>query len=67
MNKMFVIVICNKIRLNSILFTDRFSWLTPEVLPQEVASSIIKAQRRNYENQSVPSYWLPVSKLGKYV
>jgi len=34
-----------------------------ELPPQKVASSIIDAQRQNYENRSIPSYWLPVSKL----
>jgi len=36
-------------------------------LPQEVASIIIDAQRRNYENKTIPSYWQPVIKIIRYV
>ncbi|XP_011692668.1 PREDICTED: short-chain dehydrogenase/reductase family 16C member 6-like [Wasmannia auropunctata] len=43
----------------------RFPWLMGELSPQEVASSIIDAQRRNYENKSIPSYWLFFFKIGK--
>lgn len=37
------------------------------LLPQKVASLIIDAQRRDYENRSIPSYWLPISKILRYV
>ncbi|XP_011692757.1 PREDICTED: short-chain dehydrogenase/reductase family 16C member 6-like [Wasmannia auropunctata] len=45
----------------------RFPWLMGELSPQEVASSIIDAQRRNYENQSIPSYWLFISKILRHL
>ncbi|KAG5318980.1 S16C6 reductase, partial [Pseudoatta argentina] len=45
----------------------RFPLMIRELLPQEVASSIIDAQRRNYENKSISSYWLPISKVIRYM
>ncbi|XP_018400715.1 PREDICTED: short-chain dehydrogenase/reductase family 16C member 6-like [Cyphomyrmex costatus] len=48
-------------------FKFRLPRLLPELSPQEVASSIINAQRQNYENKSIPSYWLSISKIGRYV
>ncbi|KYN50743.1 hypothetical protein ALC56_09481 [Trachymyrmex septentrionalis] len=41
----------------------RFPLIMRELLPQKVASSIIDAQRRNYENKSISSYWLPILKI----
>lgn len=38
-----------------------------ELEPQKAASSIIDAQRRNYKNKSIPSYYLPLYKIAKYV
>jgi len=38
-----------------------------ELSPQKTASLIIDAQRRNYKNKSIPSYWLPISKIAGYV
>ncbi|XP_011692756.1 PREDICTED: uncharacterized protein LOC105452902 [Wasmannia auropunctata] len=43
----------------------RFPWLMGGHSPQKVASIIIDAQRRNYENTSIPSYWLPITKIVK--
>jgi len=37
------------------------------LLPEEAASLIIDAQRKNYENKSIPSFWLPLSKILRYV
>lgn len=42
----------------------RFSRLI-EYQPQKAASLIIDAQRRNYRNRSIPSFWLPLVKIGK--
>jgi len=36
------------------------------LLPQEAASLIIDAQRKNYENGSIPSFWLPILKIIRY-
>jgi len=38
-----------------------------ELSPHKTASLIIDAQRRNHENKSIPSYWLPISKITRYV
>ncbi|XP_071627291.1 short-chain dehydrogenase/reductase family 16C member 6-like isoform X2 [Temnothorax longispinosus] len=45
----------------------RFPRLMRELQPQEAASSIIDAQRRNYRNKSIPSFWLPMSKIGRHL
>ncbi|XP_071581731.1 17-beta-hydroxysteroid dehydrogenase 13-like [Temnothorax nylanderi] len=45
----------------------RFPRLMGELLPQKAASSIIDAQRRNYRNKSIPSFWLPMSKIGRHL
>jgi len=37
------------------------------ILPQEAASLIIDAQRKNYENTSIPSFFLPFFKIIRYV
>ncbi|XP_018354255.1 PREDICTED: short-chain dehydrogenase/reductase family 16C member 6-like [Trachymyrmex septentrionalis] len=41
----------------------RFPWLIRELLPQEVALSIINAQRQNYKNQTIPSYYLFINEI----
>ncbi|XP_011688627.1 PREDICTED: 17-beta-hydroxysteroid dehydrogenase 13-like, partial [Wasmannia auropunctata] len=38
----------------------RFPWLMGGLLPQKVASTIIDVQRQNYENKSIPLFWLPL-------
>ncbi|KAG5327178.1 S16C6 reductase, partial [Pseudoatta argentina] len=45
----------------------RFPWLIRELSPQEVALSIINAQRQNRKNQTIPSYWLSIRNLTRYV
>ncbi|XP_039307649.1 17-beta-hydroxysteroid dehydrogenase 13 [Solenopsis invicta] len=41
----------------------RFPRIIKELSPQKVALTIIDAQRGNYKNKSIPSYWLPMSKI----
>jgi len=41
----------------------RFPWLMGGILPRKAASLIIDAQRRNYRNKSIPSYWLPIGQI----
>lgn len=38
-----------------------------ELTPQETASAIIDVQRRNHRNKGIPAYWLPGSKILRYV
>lgn len=49
------------------IYSYRFPQLMGALLPQEAASLIIDAQRRNYENKSIPSYFLPILKILRYV
>jgi len=35
--------------------------------PQKAASLIIDAQRQNHENKSIPSYWLSIYNIARYV
>ncbi|XP_039307648.1 17-beta-hydroxysteroid dehydrogenase 13 [Solenopsis invicta] len=42
----------------------RFPWFG-SYKPRKVASLIIDAQRRNYENKSLPWFWLPIMKIGR--
>ncbi|KYM76463.1 Short-chain dehydrogenase/reductase family 16C member 6 [Atta colombica] len=45
----------------------RFPWLIRDLLPQEMALSIINAQRQNYKNQIIPPYWSSILKIKRYV
>ncbi|KYN07570.1 Short-chain dehydrogenase/reductase family 16C member 6 [Cyphomyrmex costatus] len=45
----------------------RFPRIMEELLPQQVASSIIDAQRRNYKNKGIPPHWLLLLFLIRYV
>lgn len=38
-----------------------------ELLPQKAALSIIDAQRRNYKNKTIPSYYLSCFNIMRYV
>lgn len=49
-----------------ILFAHRFPRMIKGYLPHEIASVVIDAQRRNYENKSIPSHMLPVFNILRY-
>lgn len=52
--------------INFYLSIPRFPFMR-EFTSQETASSIIDAQRRNYTNISIPTYWLRSFKVLRYI
>ncbi|XP_071571422.1 uncharacterized protein [Temnothorax nylanderi] len=45
----------------------RFPRLMGGLLPRDVASSIIDAQRLNYKNKGIPSHWLSLSTILRHL
>lgn len=54
----------NLFNFNIILFVNnRFPFIMKGLTPQKAASLIIDAQRQNFRERSIPSYWLPILRL----